>query len=273
MRTFTDINWKELILDHGEKFVLGIALIFVLGSVATTQWGTYDRTPEEFEVKIAQGELAFDASHWPAKEQTILVAADLSDEVAQLLNGTPQGLPLFQYSTRWVWPIRKRKTKLREPRLLPVVELVADPDKILFRLQPETKDAANVGREIASVEVPDPAGVRPDDPTTPNVPRVAVPRNETHGGGTRTIERPRGVPEPDSLGRDGNSSADSGTQATVWEARGMRFVSLRGVIPLKLIVDRFRQALNLDTPQEAYFQVQFWDFELERQTAVPGQNP
>lgn len=318
MGKLKSINWKELVLDHGEKFILGMVLIFVLGSVATTQWGTYEKTPEEFQVKITQGESTFNASRWPTEEETAFVARDPGDEVAKLLDGTPQGLPLFQYSTRWVWPIRKRKAKLREPELLPPVELVADAAQILLNLQPETKEAATFDVELASVgELEATNNVPPGDPANPNVPTVQAPRIEAPRADARS-NAPGGVPGAGQIpgigggydyggdegddddgaaamsgfpgqsglpGPDGASSGlpgvggasaygmGGGAKTIVGEARGLRFVSLRGVIPMKLIVDRFRQALNLDTPQEAFFKVQFWDFELERQTARPGADP
>ncbi len=71
MRTFRGINWKELILDHGEKLVFGMVLVFVLGGVATTRWSTYDRTPEEFQDRITQGKSAFNASHWPLEKRLL----------------------------------------------------------------------------------------------------------------------------------------------------------------------------------------------------------
>ena len=85
------------------------------------------------------------------------LSRDPGDEVATLLDGTPQGLPLFQYSTRWVWPIRKRKAKLREPELLPPIEMVADAAQILLTLQPVRKETAAFDVELASVDTGDAA--------------------------------------------------------------------------------------------------------------------
>lgn len=320
------INWKELILDHGEKFVLGGVLLFVLGSVAMTRWSTYEKTPEEFQVKITQGETAFNASRWPTDEQTAFVSRDPGDEVARLLDGTPQGLPLFQYSTRWVWPIRKRKAKLREPELLPPIEMVADAAQILLTLQPVRKETAAFDVELASAGTANTASPTTPDPANPATPVIQAPRIEApransqpgagqipgvtsgydasdfedfdesgyaggKGGGVPGLPGPGGgLPGPGGgvvgsglpgVGGSGSGSGSGypgmpgmgGPAPVVGEARGMRFIALRGVIPMKLIVDRFRQALNLDTPQEAFFKVQFWDFELERQTAMPGADP
>lgn len=286
------IDWKELMLGHGEKFILGMVLVFVTGSVATTHWGTYEKTPEEFQAKITLGESAFSASRWPADNQTVLVAHDPGAQVARLLDGTPQGLPLFQYSTRWVWPIRKRKDRLREPEFLPVLQLVADASRVLVQLQPETKEAAafKLSRPLPDDEAAGSvAPVKPHSPDVP-VPQIVVPRPDTRTdavdevsvagqipGINRDVNRDvdddyaPGAPEGKNVA--GNPGGADGPGPITGEARGMRFVALRGVIPMKLIVDRVRQALNLDTPQEAYSLVQIWDFELERQTAGPDADP
>ena len=57
------------------------------------------------------------------------------------------------------------------------------------------------------------------------------------------------------------------------EARGTRFAAVRGIFRMKQQVEKVQRALRLDTPQEAYQQVRFVDFELQRQTAVAGNNP
>ena len=38
-------GFKEVIIEHGEKFILGLAGVFVLIGIATTQWSTYERKP------------------------------------------------------------------------------------------------------------------------------------------------------------------------------------------------------------------------------------
>ena len=52
-----NVNWKELIIDHIEKGVLGLAGLIILVGLATTSWGTYDKRPSEFAEKVKLGKV------------------------------------------------------------------------------------------------------------------------------------------------------------------------------------------------------------------------
>ncbi|MFT5327605.1 MAG: serine/threonine protein kinase [Planctomycetaceae bacterium] len=68
-------------------------------------------------------------------------------------------------------------------------------------------------------------------------------------------------------------SATEPTSAPHIEARGSRFVAVRGIFDMKQQTEELQNALSLATLQEAALKVQAWDFELQRQTAVAGSNP
>ena len=59
----------------------------------------------------------------------------------------------------------------------------------------------------------------------------------------------------------------------VGTALGYNFVSIRGLVRLRDQAEQFRKALNLDTLSEAMDRLDIIDFELERQTAVMGNDP
>ena len=52
-------GFKDLVIEHGEKFILGLAGLFVLIGIGTTQWSTYEKKPEEFSQKIDAGKAEF----------------------------------------------------------------------------------------------------------------------------------------------------------------------------------------------------------------------
>lgn len=63
------------------------------------------------------------------------------------------------------------------------------------------------------------------------------------------------------------------TEVSRIEPRGLRFVAVRGIFDMKQQIENMQKALHLATPQEASRKTRFWDFELQRQTAVAGNKP
>lgn len=55
--------------------------------------------------------------------------------------------------------------------------------------------------------------------------------------------------------------------------RGVRYVAVRGLIPLQAQIEQIGKALHLDNPQQAAPLLEYLDFTLERQTAVAGPDP
>lgn len=272
-------GFKEIIVEHGEKFILGAAGLFVLVGIGTTQWSTYERKPEEFSQKIDTGKTAFVASTWPDSEKETFVAGDPGDEVARLLAGLPSSLT-YEYTVKWVHRLTKAREKVGEPDYLPIESLVADPGRLLIELSPEKSDSSAVDVRIASADELD--GTKPAGPASAT---LDGPRNTISGVDAPRPGRNRntntGGPSTDAAyiteaaGEGMGDYADSsygGADRNV-EARGTRFAAIRGIFRMKQQVEKVQRALRLDTPQEAYQQVQFWDFELQRQTAVAGPNP
>lgn len=277
-------GFKEVIIEHGEKFILGLAGLFVLIGIGTTQWSTYERKPEEFSSKIEAGKAEFARSTWPDSEKETFIAIDPGDKVVELLDGIPPG-PKYDYLSRWFHRITKAREKVAEPEYLAIENLVADAGRILIELSPEEEEATEgsaPGIRVASAD--EVAGTSKIDKPKVEGPRVEGPR--VNGPGAGNPAGPVSVEEYDSEGpgygdglMDEYTSGDyggmpglGGTARNV-EARGTRFAAIRGIFQMKQQVEKVKRALRLDSAQEAYAQVRFWDFELQRQTAVAGANP
>ena len=273
-------NFKEMILGHGEKVVLGCVVLFVLTTVVSARWGTYQKQPIEFDQAVKAQDAAFASSVFPA-EQRAEMAAPLSDSlVGPVMEGKTGS---YEYSTVWVAPIYKQKEKRKEPTYNAIEDLVADASKVLLQLSREVPTDQNEGQPIVKVE--DAANTDNSTSGTPVVPGVAGPRVD----GPRASRGSAGL--PGSTGSDpafGESGADSEMagsggypgggsgypggrgMGSHLEARGARFVSIRGVLPHKSLIQSYRKALNAETVQEAAQQIEFWDFELQRKAAIPG---
>ncbi len=300
MSKLKGINWKEFILGHGEKFVLGGVVVFVLASVGSARWSTYSTPPGTFETKVETEKGKFNQSKFPAEKRAEYDAPDPGDEVDRVLNDE---VPKTEYSTVWVSPLNKKKEKLKEPAYDAVVEVVADAGKVLLQLNPE-QPAQTPGAGLV-VKVDD--GSAPGDASTqpgavpgvtgPRVdgPRVAGPRNAgpSAAGPGAAASTPFGPGYGEDPGFEGNESSPGGEGypgggypgaggypgggypggggiASNLEARGARFVAVRGVFPHKSQVQKYMKALNAETLHEAAQSVQFWDFELQRKAAIPG---
>lgn len=288
-----EMNWKEFIIGHGEKIIFGMVVAFVLFCVATTQWGTYERKPEEFTQKVDNEDKAFQQSTLPDETRKEFIVRDPGDQVAGLLDGIPQSLT-YQFSAKFVQPFTPRKEKLKEPILLPVQQLVADAGRALFQLQPEQPaglDEPGIGIELAKgdeAKAPSINEVERPRGSAIDKPRIDGPRKTGATGRSGAGASGAGqslLPGLDASGEDSGdgpendimagqpgrrATADSGSML---ESRGMRFIATRGVLQMKLLARNFQRALNLETEQEALALIEFHDFELQRMTRKDGPDP
>ena len=275
-------GFKELAIEHGEKFILGLAGVFVLIGIGTTQWSTYEKTPEEFAEKIEAGKTEFDRSTWPESEKETFVAIDPGEEVARLLEGIPPSQK-YEYLVKWVHRITKAREKVAEPEYMAIENLVADAGRILIELTPEEEEnqlADGTSPDVRIASADEVASSKIDKPVLdgprPEGPRPGGNTTGLPGGGSQE-EDLYGSEEPgsgdDSMdGSPGGGEYSGGAKRNV-ESRGTRFAAIRGIFKMKQQVEKVKRALRLDTAQEAYTQVRFWDFELQRQTAVAGADP
>ena len=273
-------NFKEMILGHGEKIVLGCVILFVLTTVVSARWSTYQRQPIEFEQAVKTQDAAFVSSVFPAEQRTELDAPFADGLVDHVLDGKTGS---YEFSTPWVHHIYKQKEKRKEPTYNAIEDLVADASKVLLQLTPDIP----AGQPFA-VKVDDGAGTENSDSSAPPISGVAGPRVDGPRAGTGGVAPgaigPGGTPGPGSgvappngtypteSGEEmyaGGSFPGSGGLHSNLEARGARFVSIRGVLPHKTLIQSYRKALNAETVQDAAQQIVFWDFELQRKTAIP----
>ena len=127
-----NVNWKELLITHAEKGVLGLAGLIVLVGLATTSWGTYDKQPSLFETGVTKGRDNFAKSQWPEDRKAEFEAEDPGLQVVRLFDGART----YAYSTRWVLPLNKSKERIKEPNWYGFETVVADAGKILMEILP-----------------------------------------------------------------------------------------------------------------------------------------
>lgn len=300
------MNWKEFFINHCEKMVLGMVGLFVLTSLGTTRWQSYKTQPEEIDEKVKASKAAYMASRWPEENQKDFQARDLGDVVA----GVTQEIParpndIYTMGTAWVRPIYPPKLKRGEVNWLPLEEPIADSGKVLLAFVPTASgaqplvafDKTGSATNSAATEIDDDSRPRGgvDGPRTGPTPGpmpmpMAVPAaGGGHGGGpgptTGGARGKKGAqsgagggghsPAPANLldFAPGGSTGSMGAPVTNVEAKGFRFVSVRAVFPLKRQLEEVRKTLQLETTTQAWDQLKFADFKIQRQTALGGDKP
>lgn len=299
------VNWKDFFINHCEKLVLVVVGLFVLTSLGTTRWKSYPTQPEEIDEKVNASKAAYMASRWPEENKKDFEARDLGDVVA----GVTQEIPprpndIYTLGTSWVRPIYPPKLKRGEVNWLNLEEPIADPGKVLLAFIP-TSPVGESGQPLIGVEGATPDQNRAnsdlDDDSKPrgvDGPRNAPNLNQsptpmplvTPGGGHSAGGGGQGKPKKNSAaggghaagmdlslmpsaGADGMMMPGAGGQVRNVEAKGYRFVSVRAVFPLKHQLEEIRKTLQLETTTQAWDQLRFSDFKIQRQTALAGENP
>lgn len=277
-------NYKQAIIDHGEKVFLGVIALFVLICLAGTSWSRYDKEPKEFQDKVEAGERNIQASAFTVEEQSKYKPMDIMGAVQTLQSPLEPGR--YEYSTKWFWPMYPAVRKISEPRWLAVIEPIADYGKAVIVETPPTELAASnvaIATEGSDAEKKLAAANSDDD-------EFAIKRPTTIGAGAAVGAAPATAIQDDSAGIVGanpsassyknmiggagmesimGSAAQSGPKVNAY---GNRFISVRGVYPLGDQLLELEKAMHEQKQKLAEY-ITFLDFEVERQVAQPGNKP
>ncbi|MBM81343.1 MAG: hypothetical protein CMJ78_12235 [Planctomycetaceae bacterium] len=271
-----NLDYKKLLLDHCEKMILGVLVLFVLFCLSGTSWSRYERVPEDYTTKVNQEQQNLDVSTWPEDKRLELDGAkDISVAVDEAQAKIDVGV--FEYQTPEMFDLYPQRERRKQPSFLAVEDLIAIGSEVILEFLPEQEQPAPADVAVAVVDVPEAATPDPNLPADPNAPRSATaPRNA--GGAAGAI--PGGVPAANDAGASGaipsgipGGVPGAGGMQTKVNAEGRRFVAVLGVFPLREQANIIAKALNMEIASRAIEEIDFIDFELERQTARAGANP
>ena len=264
------LNYKQAVIDHGEKLVLGVIGLFVLICLAGTSWSRYDKHPEEFTKKVEQGEAAIRASAWnEEKAKDFTSSRDISQAVKML--HSPLDTSRYVYSTNWYWPMYPTGVKVTEPRWLAPMQPIADGGKFVMVENPVDQP---LGKDLAVLDTP----AKKDEEEN----EFAVPKPGNGGVGAANLgagtEAPASAVPAAATAYDRMRVGGAGTEmpgtasGPMINARGTRFIAIRSVFPLGDQLDELVKAMHEQKSKAAEL-VDFSDFEVERQVAQPGDKP
>lgn len=266
------LNFKSLLVDHGEKIALAGIGLLVLGVWGTTSWSRTEKSPDEIIKKATNSKTNIDAGVWPVEKANEFAIVAYQDRASQLLKPM-ESVAAYEFSTPLYHPLYRKQEQIKEPEWLPVADLIADAGTAII--------AINKGLDVtlAETETGDLTKASEEEVNTEFAIRSGV--GGTAGGpGASGAETPVGAYSPPPVAESpfGSSSpygldgSVGGTVSSV-EARGVRYVAVRGIVPLQQQVAKIQKALNLQSLTEAEQYLEILDFKLERQEAVAGDNP
>lgn len=298
MSKFKGMNYKEFAITHGEKIVLGFIALFVVFAIFTSQWTPEQRTPAELEQKVNTAETVVSNSQWPEENRNeYLKEDDLRQKVAKLMN-KPMEVTPYMFTTKLSWPIYAKKAKAKEVDWLPVEDLVANYGRVIMHTRPadallEGSEEAKEAEKKAKPDEPEydafkrrttgmgggmggPGGAGMAGLTFGGIPgeaemMMAGDPGAMDPGFANPDAIAGGLPE-DMMAMEGGMGMTGPTR----EGRGLRFVAVRGVFDLATQQDKLERSLgdafsfqNMQTGKI----LEFLDFQLQRKTAQPGDNP
>lgn len=270
------LNIKKLAVDHAEKMVSGVLLLLVVMALGWTRWTRYSGTPREITDKVADGKRALKSSVWPEEEmQKYTISKE--DAPANLVNDRLRkeySPSLVEVSTKMMTDPWGGNQPVTEPTLTAPQDLIASSARVFINMFDESKLAPVTTPEQADPKKPK----KDDDSDRPDELRKNA-NNQLSGAG---MGMEMGMPQsygsilemagPGMMPGDPMGGMGVEQKAPELKGEGYHFVSVRAVFPLREQITHYAQAINKSFHYAAAtFDIR--DFELERQTAQPGDNP
>jgi len=286
MKKLKSIDFKALFVNHGEKFGLALIVVVVLLALGSTSWSRYAGTPEDLDKKAKDARQRFSSptgNPWPKEKADSFKVVDFNDRANQLF--ARLDLPRYEFSTPLTHPLYRKRELAREPEYLPVEFLIADAGRGILGISaaglPTSTMTADGGINGAVGLPVSPTGTatgfKSAAPTGAGGGLVAPGTTAPPGGaanpGAATMRTPTAMPAGTHVGAmPGEAMYGAGGASSNVVARGVRYVAVRGVFPLRQQLEKYKNALNV-TSADASTMFELLDFVLERQAAVAGSDP
>src|SRR6056297_2269040 len=156
-----NLNPKEFLLKHGEKFAFGFIVLLALFVLKSTRWSPYEKTPQELVKMAKESDQRIDNSTWPVeKRKELLPKKDIEARAKAMREGVDY--QQYSFSTAMYTPIYPQSEPIREPSFLTVEEPIASADTFLLQIpeeleegEEEIADATEDIEEIDDSDIPD----------------------------------------------------------------------------------------------------------------------
>ncbi|HVW01156.1 MAG TPA: hypothetical protein VHB77_12475 [Planctomycetaceae bacterium] len=261
-------DYKGLMIQHGEKIALGLAVLVAVLVCARGYWFGYDKQPKELEELAVKAKATIENSVFPEEEKNKFQASTYYAKAEQMLRPL-EGVP-YLYGTQFTWSLRPRLERNKEPEFSTVEHLIAaygkalmpsnEPAPVAEETEEMSEDASEAGDETSRRD------------TTAR--RGSGTAGGAMGSGPTAAMRSGRMPPPGEITISGISGEGMQSAEEVKpNVEGRQFISVRGVFPLNKQAQRYMRALHTDNLLEAADLVEIVDFKIQRQKIVPGDKP
>ena len=287
-----DFNFKQFLVNHGEKLALGFALLLVFVALFTTSWARYPGTPEELLDKTKNVEKKISQAEWPPDQQKRFDnQKNVRQDVDKMLR--PLETASFQYKTEIQNPLYQAKAKIQEPEWLAVEKPIADAGRSVIEIKAPAAQPA--GQPVAAADAAA-AAKQAEEAKKEAALQAQLPEEFQKSEGREqrktqkaTMAKKSGPRMPSFRMRLGRRAEEQEIDAaaaanqtkigqrrqvtTTGFGRGYRYVAVRGVFPLERQINQLKVAMSAPQNTDLSSKIKFIDFELQRQRAVPDSDP
>jgi hypothetical protein len=298
-------NIKELVVNHFEKGIFAVVALVALALLAGTRWAPYGHYPTEITRAVNEAEQKVAAKTWPEEEkQQFVVPEEKAVEVLVARNIGRQIDPTpYEFDVSFVRGMYDITKPITEPEFVGVGELIADAGRFLMALppkkptdkstqEPATVAAANTPEEDPEADIPDEfktrkpgAGTRPGGlgSAGAGLGMGGAGAYDEYGmdyGAGYGMEDPAmmaGYDDYTMMGSEmypggGMGMGMGGMAAPTMDGRGLRYVAVRGIIPLREQIRKYMKAIHVGFSQASNL-YEIIEFELQRKKIQPGDDP
>ena len=283
------IDFKQATINHAEKAVFVLVLVFVVWALLSTNWVPYSGTPREITDKVSQGQQRLRSNTWPETEEEKfrLTEEDAPANIVhtrlfEKVNPIPWEMSAQFVSTPW-----GGNEPVTEPSLLALQQPLATSSRVLIQVASVDEETTADGETAETAETAEEDLSIPDEfrENTRNQ-RVQGGRGPGGRGGMGAEAAAAAAAEQavryaeemaaqmsaqyntDQYGGGSFGGQGSGRRgyaaSSKLEGRGYHFVSVRAVFPLREQIQKFADAIHRPyTEAAALFEI--LDFELQRQ--------
>jgi hypothetical protein len=294
-------NIKELVVNHFEKGIFAVVCLVALALLAGTRWVPYGHYPTEITRKVNEGQQKIAAKTWPEEEQKQFeipeeetVEALVARNIGRQIDPTP-----YEFDVSFSPGLYDTTKPISEPEYVTVVELIADPGRFLMAVAPKkpadplTEEdpamvADNAADEDDQSDVPEEFRQRPTGAGAAGLGSSGLGLGLGGAGGydeygagyedPAMMDPSYGMPDPaammggyDDYGMMGGMGMGGSAMPTM-EGRGLRYVAVRGIIPLREQIRKYMKAIHVGFAQASSL-YEIIEFKLERQKMQPGDEP